>query len=152
MDGKIEKMSLARGNKSRALFLDRDGVINIDHAYVCKTEDFQFVDGIFDLCRHASKLGYLILVITNQAGIGRGYYTEQDFQNLTRWMCGIFKNEGVDIDKVYFCPYHPEHGVGKYKMDSPLRKPRPGMILQAEDEFGIDLTTSVTSRNSTAIF
>jgi D-glycero-D-manno-heptose 1,7-bisphosphate phosphatase len=129
--------------RHRALFLDRDGVINIDHAYVCKTEDFQFVDGIFDLCRHASKLGYLILVITNQAGIGRGYYTEQDFQNLTRWMCGIFKNEGVDIDKVYFCPYHPEHGVGKYKMDSPLRKPGPGMILQAEEEFNLNLAGSV---------
>lgn len=126
-----------------ALFLDRDGVINIDHGYVCRQEDFKFVDGIFELCRHARKLGYLILVVTNQAGIGRGYYTEQDFLKLTEWMCGIFGTEGIVIDKVYFCPSHPEHGVGKYKVDSPFRKPGPGMILQAAVEFDVDLARSV---------
>lgn len=126
-----------------ALFLDRDGVINIDNGYVYKQEDFEFVEGIFELCRTARRLGYLIFVVTNQAGIGRGYYTEQDFLKLSDWMCGVFSDKGVVIDKVYFCPFHPEHGVGRYKVDSPYRKPGPGMILQAAEEFGVDLPRSV---------
>ena len=126
-----------------ALFLDRDGVINIDHAYVCKPENFEFVEGIFDLCQTAQRLGYLIFVITNQAGIGRGYYTEQDFLKLTKWMRGVFKAKGTAIVVVYFCPSHPEYGVGKYKADSPFRKPGPGMILQAAEEFDIDLASSL---------
>jgi D-glycero-D-manno-heptose 1,7-bisphosphate phosphatase len=126
-----------------ALFLDRDGVINIDHAYVHKPDNFEFVDGVFELCRQARRLGYLIFVVTNQAGIGRGYYTEQDFHALTGWMCSRFESEGAAIDKVYFCPFHPEHGIGAYKLDSPFRKPGPGMILQAADEFGVDLARSV---------
>lgn len=130
-------------NRRPALFLDRDGVINVDHAYVGKQEDFEFVDGIFELCRSAKELGYLIFVVTNQAGVGRGYYTEQDFLNLTDWMSDGFKMQGINIDKVYFCPSHPEHGIGKYKVDSPNRKPNPGMILQAIDEFEIDLARSV---------
>jgi len=134
------KMSLKR---SPALFLDRDGVINIDRAYVYRQVDFEFVDGIFELCRYAKKLGYLIFVVSNQAGIGRGFYTEQEFLKLTDWMCGVFNTEGIVIDKVYFCPSHPEHGIGKYKMDSPFRKPRPGMILQAAEEFNVDLARSV---------
>lgn len=125
------------------MFLDRDGVINIDHAYVCKQENFEFIDGIFDLCRHAKQLGFLICVVTNQAGIGRGYYSEKDFLSLTDWMCEIFLKEGVVIDKVYFCPSHPEQGVGKFKTDSPFRKPRPGMILQATRELDIDLSRSL---------
>lgn len=126
-----------------ALFLDRDGVINVDHAYVCNPEHFEFIDGIFELCRAAQQTGYLIFVITNQAGIGRGYYTEHTFWELTAWMCGLFKAQGVIIDKVYFCPSHPEYGIGQYKIDSSFRKPGPGMILQAAKEFNVDLASSV---------
>lgn len=126
-----------------ALFLDRDGVINIDRAYVSRQEEFEFVDDIFELCRHAKQLGFLIFVVTNQAGIGRGYYTEKDFLKLTDWMCEVFRKEGAPIDKVYFCPTHPEHGIGQYKVDSHYRKPGPGMILQAADEFDVDLGSSV---------
>ena len=90
---------------NRAVFLDRDGVINIDHAYVNKPEDFIFIDGIFELCRKARQLGYLIFVITNQSGIGRGLYTENDFLKLTDWMNQVFKTQGINIDKVYFCPF-----------------------------------------------
>ena len=118
-------------------------MINVDHAYVHRREDFDFVDGIFDLCRLARQRGYLIFVITNQAGIGRSKYTEDDFHTLTKWMCEVFASEGAAIDKVYFCPYHAEHGVGHYKMDSPFRKPNPGMILQAAEEFGVDLAASI---------
>lgn len=129
--------------QGRALFLDRDGVINVDHGYVIRKQDFEFVDGIFDLCRAARQLGYAIFVVTNQAGIGRGYYSEQDFVALMRWVSGVFESERAAIDKVYFCPTHPVHGVGKYKVESPLRKPGPGMILRAASEFAIDLAQSV---------
>jgi D-glycero-D-manno-heptose 1,7-bisphosphate phosphatase len=129
--------------RRRALFLDRDGVINVERGYVGQRESFEFVDGIFELCKHAKNLGYLIFVVTNQAGIGRGYYSEQDFLSLTEWMCGVFVERGAPIDRVYFCPYHPEYGVGVYKMDSPFRKPAPGMILQAAKDFDVDLTSSI---------
>jgi D-glycero-D-manno-heptose 1,7-bisphosphate phosphatase len=127
----------------RALFLDRDGVINVDRGYLYRREDIEFIDGIFELCRHAKRFGYLIFVVTNQAGIARGFYTERDFWSLTEWMCGVFKDQGTSIDRVYFCPYHPVSGIGKYKIDSPLRKPAPGMILQASQDFSVDLRNSV---------
>lgn len=130
-------------NQCKALFLDRDGVINLDHAYVSRQEDFQFIDGIFSLCRTAKQLGYLIIIITNQAGIGRGYYTEQDFLDLTEWMKSVFSSKSADIDGVYFSPYHPEHGIGQYKKNTDCRKPKPGMILQAIHEFDIDPNYSI---------
>jgi D-glycero-D-manno-heptose 1,7-bisphosphate phosphatase len=130
-------------NERRALFLDRDGVINVDHTYVYKREHFQFIEGIFDICRFAKQKGYLLFVITNQAGIGRGFYTEEDFHQLTDWMNNEFRAKGVIIDKVFFCPFHPEHGIGRYKVESPDRKPGPGMILRALEEYSIDPARSV---------
>lgn len=129
--------------RRRALFLDRDGVINVDYAYVSKKEDFEFNEGIFELCWEAKSRGYFIVVVTNQAGIARGYYSEYDFQKLTDWMKGVFDSKGCQIDAVYFCPYHPEHGLGVYKKDSNLRKPKPGMILRAAIDFNIDLGESL---------
>jgi D-glycero-D-manno-heptose 1,7-bisphosphate phosphatase len=126
----------------RALFLDRDGVINVDRHYVCTRDEFEFVDGIFELCTKANRLGYLLIVVTNQAGIGRGYYTDEQFRQLTEWMRGAFRDRGAPIVAVYHCPYHPEHGVGAYKMDSSHRKPQPGMILQAAVDFDVDLQRS----------
>jgi D-glycero-D-manno-heptose 1,7-bisphosphate phosphatase len=126
-----------------ALFLDRDGVINVDHAYVHKKEDFEFIDGIFDLCRKAKELGYLIIVVTNQAGIGRGYYSERDFLKLTDWMKQVFSSENAEINEVYHCPYHPEQGIGEFKKDSELRKPNPGMIFQAAKDYDINLEQSL---------
>ena len=125
-----------------ALFLDRDGVINLDSAYVHRPEDFQFIEGIFDLVAAANESGYLVIVVTNQAGIGRGYYTEAHFHALTDWMRGQFDLRGAIIDAVYFCPFHPEHGVGGYRKDADCRKPKPGMILQAAGEHDIDLSRS----------
>lgn len=130
-------------NRRPALFLDRDGVINVDHAYVSKREEFEFIDGIFDVCREAKRLGYLLFVITNQAGIARGYYSEQDFLDLTSWMKCVFLSEACALDAVYYSPFHPEHGIGEYKKDSYCRKPNPGMIIQATREFDVDLGRSV---------
>ncbi len=129
--------------RRRALFLDRDGVINVDHAYVSKKEDFEFIEGIFELCWEAKSRGYFIVVVTNQAGIARGYYSEHDFHKLTEWMKGVFDSKGCQIDAVYFCPYHPEYGLGVYKKDSNLRKPKPGMILRAAIDNHINLGESL---------
>ena len=129
-------------NLRPALFLDRDGVINVEKNYVCRSEDFEFVEGIFDLCRKANAAGMAIVVVTNQAGIGRGYYSEREFHDLSDWMCAQFLSNGVKIDAVYFCPFHPSHGVGHYKMESFDRKPNPGMILRAEKDLGLDLARS----------
>jgi D-glycero-D-manno-heptose 1,7-bisphosphate phosphatase len=128
---------------SKALFLDRDGVINVDHGYVCRPDDFHFNDGIFDLVRYANLKKYKIVVITNQAGIGRGYYTEADFLSLTEWMTARFEAEGAIIDKVYFSPYHPTAGLGRYRRDDFSRKPRPGMIHSAEKELKLELSSSI---------
>lgn len=135
-------MSLASRSRP-ALFLDRDGIINEEKGYAYRVEDFAFIDGIFDLCRNAMAKGMAIVVVTNQAGIGRGYYTEDQFMSLTGWMCQRFADEGVVIDGVYYCPFHPEHGVGKYLCDSYDRKPNPGMILRARDELCLSLENSI---------
>ena len=127
----------------RALFLDRDGVINVERHYVHRVEDFEFLPGIFELCAAAEQYGYLIVVVTNQAGIGRGYYSEADFQHLTAWMVAAFRQRGIGIARVYHCPYHPTAGVGEYRRESFDRKPEPGMLLKARDDLGLDLAASV---------
>jgi D-glycero-D-manno-heptose 1,7-bisphosphate phosphatase len=127
----------------RALFLDRDGVVNVEKNYVHRVADFEFVPGIFELCSTATAIGYLPVVVTNQAGIGRGYYSEDDFQHLTAWMLGVFRERGIDIARVYHCPYHPTEGLGEYRRDSFDRKPNPGMLLKARDELALDLRRSV---------
>lgn len=129
--------------KYRALFLDRDGVINIDRGYVHHANNFEFIDGIFEISRKAHAADYKIIVITNQSGIARGYYSVQQFQQLTSWMCNQFLNEGVPIEKVYFSPFHPTAGIGVYKKDDASRKPRPGMIYQAQKEINLNLENSI---------
>jgi D-glycero-D-manno-heptose 1,7-bisphosphate phosphatase len=126
----------------KALFLDRDGVINVDRHHVHRIEDFDFLPGIFDLCNAAAAHGYLLVVVTNQAGIGRGLYTEADFQRLTAWMLDAFRQRGIEIARVYHCPYHPTAGLGEYRRESFERKPNPGMLLRARDELGLDLAHS----------
>ncbi len=127
----------------RALFLDRDGVINIEKHYVHQIDDFEFIEGIFPLCTRAQELGFKLVIITNQAGIGRGYYTVADYEKLTNWMLGQFSARGVHIERVYYCPFHSTAGVGQYRKDSFDRKPNPGMILRAKEELGLDLSGSV---------
>ncbi len=118
-------------------------MINVDHGYVHKQECFEFVDGIFELVTEARALDYLLVVVTNQSGIGRGFYTENDFTRLNNWMKGQFEARGAPLDAVYFCPDHPVHGLGHYLRDSPMRKPRPGMLLQARKDLGINMAESI---------
>ena len=122
----------------RALFLDRDGVINIEKNYLYREEDFEFIDGIFDLCRHFQKRGFEIVIVTNQSGICRGYYTQEDFEKLTEWMEAEFAKEEIKIAKTYHCPHHPD-----FTGSCSCRKPEPGMFLQARKELGLDIENSV---------
>lgn len=130
------------GHGARAAFLDRDGVINRDKEYVYKVEDFEFLDGVFEACRRLHALKYSIVIVTNQSGIGRGYFSEADFNRLNEWMVRRFAGEGVAITGTYFCPDHPVHGVGAYKRESAYRKPGPQMILEATKDHGLDLKAS----------
>lgn len=127
-----------------ALFLDRDGVINHDdEGYTHTVAAFRFRDGIFDLCDAAQARGMALVVVTNQAGIGRGYYTEAEFQTLTAWMLARFAERGIRFAAVEHCPDHPQHGIGAYRRDTPRRKPGPGMILDASAAHGLDRARSV---------
>jgi D-glycero-D-manno-heptose 1,7-bisphosphate phosphatase len=123
---------------NKALFIDRDGVINVDKGHVFLIEDFEFSEGIFDLCRKYFNTGYLIIVVTNQAGIAKGLYSEEDFINLTDWMISQFKNNGITITKVYYCPHHPE-----ISGSCECRKPEPGMLLQAVREFDLKISECI---------
>ncbi len=127
----------------RAAFLDRDGVINIDHAYVHRWEDFEFIDGVFEAARKLHEKGFSLFIVTNQSGIGRGYYTEEDFLTLDAKVREAFAKAGAPISGVYFCPHHPENALPQYRCECRCRKPAPGMILQAAKDFDIDLQTSV---------
>ena len=128
---------------NKALFLDRDGIINVDHGYVYQQESFEFVEGIFDVCRHAQQKGYRLIVITNQSGIGRGKYTVEEFKQLSNWMTGQFKEKSIEIDDVYFCPHHPSKALGEYLQTCKCRKPEPGLIFKAADKHQIDLQQSI---------
>lgn len=128
---------------AKALFLDRDGVINEEINYLYRQEDVHFVPGIFPLCRTARGLGYKLVVVTNQSGIARGMYAEADFHQLMDWMREEFARESCPLDAVYFCPYHPKHGIGEYRREHPDRKPGPGMLLRAAQDLKLTLPDSV---------
>ncbi len=129
--------------RRRALFLDRDGVINEEVDYLWQPESVRFVPGIFSLCRAAQELGYRLVVVTNQSGIARGLYTEADFHTLMDWMRLEFARERVDLHAVYFCPFHPTHGLGTYRRDHEDRKPGAGMLRRAAADQHLALEESI---------
>ncbi len=126
-----------------AVFIDRDGVINVDHGYVHDEHDFDYIDGVFEATKALKDQGYLLVLVTNQAGIARGKYSEERFLSLTQWMDWNFVDHGVEFDGFYYCPHHPEHGIGEYKQDCECRKPKPGMFISARDFLKIDMENSV---------
>ena len=137
------KSTHQKNTQHKALFLDRDGVINVNYGYVSDVACFDWVDGIFELVEKAQKLDYKIIVVTNQSGIGRGYYDEAQFQQLTQWMNQEFTKHGVNIAAVKFCPHHPEKALPEYLRSCNCRKPQPGMILEAIRELNIDPAQSI---------
>ena len=119
----------------KTIFLDRDGVINKEVNYLHKIDDFEFIEGIFKACLYFQKLGYKIIIITNQSGIARGYYDESDFLKLTKWMLDQFENNNINILDIFHCPHGPDSNCD-------CRKPKPGMFLSAKKKYNIDMKSS----------
>ena len=126
-----------------ALFLDRDGVINVDFGYVSSFDRLVYCDGIFELCTTASQLGFLIIVVTNQSAIGRGFCSLADYYHFTSCYLRDFESNGTPIHAVYHCPFHPEAANSPYLLSSPDRKPLPGMLLKAIADFNINPSGSI---------
>lgn len=143
LDPDADAMLARREAPRKALFLDRDGVINVDRNYVHTAAATEWVPGIFELVAAAHANGFLPIVVTNQAGIGRGLYDEAQFLAYTQWIHGVFAARGAPLLATYFCPHHPQAGIGAYLRECPCRKPAPGMILAAADAFSIDLAGSM---------
>lgn len=120
--------------KNKALFLDRDGTINIDYGYIGSVDRFKFIDGVFEFCQIAQSLNYKIIVITNQSGIARGFYTVADYENVTKYMRDEFLRHGIKITDVLYCP----------ELSGPNRKPAPGLFIVARDKYDIDMEKSVS--------
>lgn len=125
-----------------AIFLDRDGTINADHGYVYEIDDFQFIDGVIEAMQELKTMGFALIVVTNQSGIARGKFTEDQFMRLTEWMDWSLADRDVELDGIYFCPHHPDAGEGEYRQDCDCRKPKPGMLLDAQKSLDIDMAAS----------
>lgn len=142
MDPKSRLILAATDLPRKALFLDRDGVINVDRNYVYKQNDTEWVTGIFDLCNSAQRAGYLLVVVTNQSGIARGYYDDETFRLYTRWMHEQFESQGCPLIATYYCPHMPNASLKDFRSTCECRKPKPGMILAASNDLRIDLSNS----------
>jgi D-glycero-D-manno-heptose 1,7-bisphosphate phosphatase len=126
-----------------AAFLDRDGVINVDHGYTSRRDQFEWVPGVLLASRRLHEAGYALVVVTNQSGIGRGFYAESDFEILSNWMRAEFAAAGAPLAGVYHCPHHPIDALGPYRTACDCRKPAPGMLLRAARELDLDLASSL---------
>lgn len=127
---------------NKSIFLDRDGTVNIEKNYLYRIRDFEFLPGVIDALRDLQRAGYILIIITNQSGIGRGYYTEEDFQKLNDWMIATLREQGVNIAHVYYCPHLPNAQIPKYRKICNCRKPKLGMYEQAIVDYNIQIEHS----------
>jgi D-glycero-D-manno-heptose 1,7-bisphosphate phosphatase len=126
----------------RAVFIDRDGTINEEKEYLYRSDEFVFIPGVPQAIRMFNEAGFLVIVVTNQSGVARGYYTEEDVLQLHRHIASLLEHQGAHVDAWYFCPHHPS-GRGSYALPCRCRKPQPGMLMEAAVHFGIDLESSI---------
>jgi D-glycero-D-manno-heptose 1,7-bisphosphate phosphatase len=136
-------MAAGKSAMRSAVFLDRDGVVNLDRGYVYRPADFEFVPGALEAARALKQMGLALVVVTNQSGIARGYYDVEQFKTLTEWMTRQFAEHGAPLDGVYFCPHHPSEGPAPYRRACLCRKPEPGLLLDAARDLDLDLSRSV---------
>jgi rfaE bifunctional protein nucleotidyltransferase chain/domain len=127
----------------KAAFLDRDGVINKDKAHVYRWEDFEFFPGAIEGMLKLQNAGYALIIVTNQSGLARGYYTEEEYQNLCESLRKFLAERGVNIDGIFHCPHHPSGSVQALALICDCRKPAPGLLIKASDQLGIDLLNSI---------
>ncbi len=125
--------------KNKAIFLDRDGTINVDVGYTHLVEDLRIIPGAIEGLKLLTKSDYSLIIVTNQSGIGRGMYKEQDYFDFRNFLSTIFSEAKIEITAEYFCPHHPEKGVGKYKINCECRKPKTEMLERAAKDFNLDL-------------
>ena len=128
---------------NKAVFFDRDGTLNVNTDYLYKKENFIWMPDAVEAIKYANDKGYLVIVVTNQSGVARGYYTEEDIKILHHWMNSELKKKGAHIDAFYYCPYHTAGTIPEYTKDSEDRKPKPGMVLKAMADFDIDPQSSI---------
>ena len=124
--------------KLKAAFFDRDGVLNVDKSYLYKIEDLEWIDGAKEALTYLTQQGYTVFVVTNQSGIARGYYTVDDMNRLHEFMAQQVAAAGGEIEKFYYCPHLPEGKIAEYAIECDCRKPKPGLILRAFEEYDID--------------
>lgn len=127
---------------NKAVFLDRDGTINVDKAYLYQIEDFEYMPDVIEGLKKLQTAGYLLIIVTNQSGIARGFYTREDYKRLDRWMKGDLAKNGVYITASYYCPHHPQAVIVRYRTECDCRKPCTGMFIKAAADWDIDLSAS----------
>lgn len=128
--------------RRRAAFLDRDGVINVDRGYVGRIEDFSLVEGAAEAIALLNREEYLVFVVTNQSGIGHGYYSEKDYLAVTAYMTSLLAQQSAHIDDIRHCPFHPDAEIHRYRSTHPWRKPAPGMVLDLLSNWNVDTDSS----------
>jgi len=128
--------------RNKAVFLDRDGVINRDDGYVYLWRDFVLLDGVVEALKNIQSKNYLIFIVTNQSGIARGFYRESDVEKLHQNLKDEFFLYGINIAGIRFCPHHPEGVIVRYTVDCNCRKPRPGMLYELGESFNVDFAKS----------
>ncbi|AKC59848.1 D-glycero-beta-D-manno-heptose 1,7-bisphosphate 7-phosphatase [Blochmannia endosymbiont of Polyrhachis (Hedomyrma) turneri] len=124
------------------IFLDRDGTINIDQGYSYNITNFIFINGVIDAMIQLKKMKFCLIIVTNQSGIARGFFSKEQFIQLTKWMIKILKTYQINIDGIYFCPHHPQGAIKQFKQNCNCRKPKPGMLLNAEKNLNLNMNKS----------